>query len=775
MKNLGGILLGIATLLAGSAVFAEVFYVDRDFQGEQPTGRSWHSAFPSIQEAINAATSGGEIWVKSGVYKPCGTTRGTTFELKSDIVLYGGFRGTETTLAQRNPRANRTILSGDIGRTGSRADNCWHVVTAAEGCRIDGFIVASGQADGTDTQGVGAALLIGGEARKVSVSNCTFEKNHATMGGAIHTSAAGTTLSNCTFYSNSAETGGGILIGDGAGIQMVDCKFNSNFARESGGAVAIRSTSKIEISHSWFLFNRTDGTGGALAGSSQQKRGILLVMDDCEFSDNSATKNGGGLFSQGAFFPELTQCRFIRNVSEQGGGAMASQDGATVSFLKGTLTRNQSAKGFTEITSDTLIATVVAAPVTNLVVQPKPVAVGIPKSQLADLSIYTAPNRRLSFSALVTKNDYIVFSVGDLSDPEFITSYRTVEAAARDYLKKGVGFFYIQSYLAHPENNSYVQPVTLAERFQLTLETKRLLRTRIPWLCDGMDNSVAKMLNREVNTLFIYHKDGREEYAGNLADAEGFRKSLASLAGQVASPAKVDDFAAPDIAPIRFPSSRFVKRVKIDPRKNAFLTLQTSPLKSRTPAYVKLRAEASKKLLKTGDGRMYLGFHIDPLYQAKWNNLAAPLEYTIKMSRGTAMSPSSNRAIKIKQSPTDSGPREFMLEVRKWDVEKPVSITVTCSILSGRSNRMVEVSQRYILYLKHDPFGGSVIGRQIPGSEKEKETTYTILLFKHFDDDRDGMLSYEEAPGSLQKDWDDFDANSDGFLTEAEYRKHRKK
>ena len=116
-----------------------------------------------------------------------------------------------------------------------------------------------------------------------------------------------------------------------------------------------------------------------------------------------------------------------------------------------------------------------------------------------------------------------------------------------------------------------------------------------------------------------------------------------------------------------------------------------------------------------------------------------------------------------------------MLEVRKWDAEKPVSITVTYSILSGRSNRMVEVSQRYILYLKQDSFGGSVIGRQIPGSEKEKEITYTILLFKHFDADRDGMLSREEAPGSMQEDWGDMDANSDGLLTEEEYRSHRKR
>jgi len=772
MKNLGGIILGVATLLAGSALSGEIFYVDRGFQGEHPSGLSWHSAFPSVQEAIDAASGGGEIWVKSGIYKPAGNSREATFRLKPGIGLYGGFRGNETSRTQHNPRANRTILSGDIGGTGSRSDNCLHVATAAEGCRLDGFIVSAGHADGVNAQGRGAALLIGSDAKDFTVANCTFEKNDAARGGAIHASATDTTLSNCTFYSNSANAGGAILIGDGAGIHAVDCKFTSNFARESGGAIALRPTSKTSISRSWFLFNRTEGTGGAIAGSTQQRWGIMLAMDDCEFRGNSAVTNGGGLFFQGAFSTELTQCRFVENNSAQGAGAMASQGGATVSFENGTLVRNQSAKGFSAIESD---APAADGPVANLAVKPKPVVEIEPKHKLADLTIHTPPSSRFKLQSLVSKRAFTVFAFGDLTDPEFITTYRTIEASARDYSKKGVGFFYIHSYLAHPENNSYVQPVTLAERFQHILEAKRFLHTRIPWLCDGMDNRVAKTLERGTSNLFIYTQDGREEYTGTLADADGFGDALSRLAGPIESPTPAKEFAPPDLAPVNLLVARHVKRVKINPRKSSYQTLQATPLKSRTPLYVKVRAEASEALLKTGNGRLYLGFHLDPLYQAKWNNLTTPLEYAIELPRGTAMSPSNNRAKKVEGRPTDSEPREFLLEVRKWDSANPVAVTVTYSILSGRSNRIVEVSQRHIIHLKHDPFGGTVIGRQVPGAEKERKVTYGILLFKHFDADHDGMLSREEAPASLREKWDELDTDGDGLATEDEYRRYRKR
>ena len=48
--------------------------------------------------------------------------------LAEGVEVYGGFAGTETLLSERNPAANITILSGDIGTLGDPSDNCYHVV-----------------------------------------------------------------------------------------------------------------------------------------------------------------------------------------------------------------------------------------------------------------------------------------------------------------------------------------------------------------------------------------------------------------------------------------------------------------------------------------------------------------------------------------------------------------------------------------------------------------------------------------------------------------------
>ena len=119
---------------------AKVCYVDSNPRYTSVRGESWDAPAQSLQAAIDlvAAAGGGEVWVKAGVYKPDSKDREATFLLKPNVKLLGGFRGTESERSQRNPKANRTILSGNIGKT-SDSDNCYHVVTGASGCLLDGF------------------------------------------------------------------------------------------------------------------------------------------------------------------------------------------------------------------------------------------------------------------------------------------------------------------------------------------------------------------------------------------------------------------------------------------------------------------------------------------------------------------------------------------------------------------------------------------------------------------------------------------------------------
>src|SRR5690606_7124928 len=92
-------------------------------EGATGNGTSWSNASGDIQSLINNASSGDQIWVAAGTYKPnrkpnaLGTItpddRQNAFVLKSGVSIYGGFSGSETTLNQRDWFANETILSGD--------------------------------------------------------------------------------------------------------------------------------------------------------------------------------------------------------------------------------------------------------------------------------------------------------------------------------------------------------------------------------------------------------------------------------------------------------------------------------------------------------------------------------------------------------------------------------------------------------------------------------------------------------------------------------------
>ncbi len=75
-----------------------IIYVDADAAGGN-NGSSWLNAFNYLQDALAAASSGAEIRVAQGVYKPdrgTGITPGdpdATFQLASGVTIKGGYAG----------------------------------------------------------------------------------------------------------------------------------------------------------------------------------------------------------------------------------------------------------------------------------------------------------------------------------------------------------------------------------------------------------------------------------------------------------------------------------------------------------------------------------------------------------------------------------------------------------------------------------------------------------------------------------------------------------
>ena len=96
--------------------YGQTYYVDPSRPDNSGAGTSWATAKKDLQNAINAAASGNQVWVKAGTYKPTqvpnlGGFRDKAFFLKDGVAIYGGFVGTETSLSQRNWVSYPTIIS----------------------------------------------------------------------------------------------------------------------------------------------------------------------------------------------------------------------------------------------------------------------------------------------------------------------------------------------------------------------------------------------------------------------------------------------------------------------------------------------------------------------------------------------------------------------------------------------------------------------------------------------------------------------------------------
>ena len=107
----------IAAVLGASIYTAEAIdptrYVTQEGAGSK-NGSSWANALGEAEFAALTRTPGttGEFWVAQGVYRPSvENNSGQSFELQYQMKIYGGFKGNETLLSQRNPLKYKTVLT----------------------------------------------------------------------------------------------------------------------------------------------------------------------------------------------------------------------------------------------------------------------------------------------------------------------------------------------------------------------------------------------------------------------------------------------------------------------------------------------------------------------------------------------------------------------------------------------------------------------------------------------------------------------------------------
>ena len=359
-------------LIVGTACSAKVIHVDAGATGAN-NGTSWSDAYNYLQDALMFATGGDEIRVAQGVYRPDDFVlshrpnlgREETFQLKNGLILKGGYAGFgEPDPNARNIELYETILSGD--RDGndveptdprdlidepSRAENCYHVVTAVDidaNTVLDGFTISGGNANLDWEQESGGGMLI--DSADPVIRSCTFHRNSACTyeggsGGGLANDGGNPTLIGCAFIENVADTGirdhGG---GDGGGIAsygvvtLLDCRFTRNFAAgNDGGAMSL--SGEHTLTNCVFLDNSARMAGGAIYSYED------LDLTGCTFRGNEAVRGDAGAMHTIFGSARLSDCTFIGNRAGNVGGALGLGLGSQPKLLMNCLFAGNVAKG----------------------------------------------------------------------------------------------------------------------------------------------------------------------------------------------------------------------------------------------------------------------------------------------------------------------------------------------------------------------------------------------------------------------------------------------
>ena len=190
----------------------------------------------------------------------------------------------------------------------------------------------------------------------------------------------------------------------------------------------------------------------------------------------------------------------------------------------------------------------------------------------------------------------------------------------------------------------------------------------------------------------------------------------------------------------------------------------------KTPFYAKLRAEATRELLQTGAGKLYLGFHLDPIYHVHWNNLVAPIEYETKSPDGTTVTPASGEGPQVKEA-SDIDPREFLVDVEGGNASESLELTVRYFACNDAEGWCIPVTQKYAITLEPDPDGGQ---RRAPstGGRAGSSGGRAGMVARLMEGDRngDGKIGKDELPERMQARFDAMDRNGDGFIDQDELK-----
>ncbi|EMI42441.1 peroxiredoxin family protein [Rhodopirellula sp. SWK7] len=323
---------------------------------------------------------------------------------------------------------------------------------------------------------------------------------------------------------------------------------------------------------------------------------------------------------------------------------------------------------------------------------------------LPDLDAHSAEGEAIKLRELC-KGKYTVLAAGCLTCPQFHRGYPEIEAASKDYSPRGVQFFYFYKSLRHPELNGYVEAQNTSERLLQLAEARKMLGTEVPWIADTIDNSIRDGLNSANNSMFLISPEGQIVFASEHLDGPSLRQALTKYIGEVGHPTQAADMNLPRIARAKQPAN--VDSDILVSRPDGLVILTATPKNPSETYYVKMRAEADADLLRTGNGRLFLGFYPDPIHGVHWNNLTKPMKYSLTLPAGVQANPAEASA-QPGPGNSDTHPRQFWVDIKS---DSPSASFELAMHYFGCTDTMCEsLTQEYTIHLTPADMGSSTFG-----------------------------------------------------------------
>lgn len=338
--------MGAHGVLANDIIESLNVFVDIEYTGTKGTGESWSKPYKSLNEVLAhfanrtdlTSESVVTIHVKEGDYWPryaytnldpkTATVSIPKLPNGAKFVIYGGYaKENKESEMVRDPLLYRTVINGN--HEGKNIEEgIYHCITVETGANVvlDGFHVINGYAAGTATLRYGAGMLVR-DGATVEVRNSIFENNTAAESAAIDARGATLTLTNCVVNNNTNTNT------DAAVVNASAEKFTLNHVsvvNNVGTAPSEMGTSSFAIGNSngknTFTFASVGADGAKNFANPTNKQGATLGFDTyyggySNFTPLTSSAEAGKLINKATETPDGLTEDIAGNSRNLGGSA----------------------------------------------------------------------------------------------------------------------------------------------------------------------------------------------------------------------------------------------------------------------------------------------------------------------------------------------------------------------------------------------------------------------------------------------------------------------